>query len=89
MASRKPIDIAHLIFVIHLRKKWNIEKVLINDVWISKIDMNALLSMEHLHQYVTLWTFIRQVGLIDVVMDYITSTLTENGQYSTKSAYNA
>jgi hypothetical protein len=51
-----------------------------NDAWISKITMNANLSINHICQFVSLWTILRHVTLSGDVKDEITWTLSESGQ---------
>jgi hypothetical protein len=44
----KPIDIAPLIYKISTRKNWNAKKAMINNGWISKINMDAEFNLEHI-----------------------------------------
>jgi hypothetical protein len=46
------MDIAPLVYMISLSRKWNIKKALTNDVWITKINMNANITMEHNGKFV-------------------------------------
>ena len=83
----KPIDIAPLIYKISTRKNWNVKQALHEDGWISKINLNAALTMDHIHQYISLWIQLRQVNLQDDVADDIVWRLTTNGEYTSKIAY--
>jgi hypothetical protein len=67
-----PKDIEPLVYVISLRKKWNIKKSLTNDAWIAKINMNANITMEHIQQFVTLWALLQEINLVEDLIDTIT-----------------
>jgi hypothetical protein len=85
----RPIDIAPLVYNLSSRKNWCVKQALRNEGWIAKIKMTADLSLEHIRQYINLWIILRHVNLREGVADDIVWTLTEDGQYSAKSAYNA
>jgi hypothetical protein len=82
-------NISPLVYKNSKREKWNVKKALSGGGWISKIDMTAYLSMEHIHQFNTLWVQLRGINLIDDVPDEISWDLTEDGQYSSKFSYKA
>jgi hypothetical protein len=52
--GRKPKDIAPLIYKIPRSTRWNVKQAPNNEGWISKINMNADISVDNIHQYVTL-----------------------------------
>jgi hypothetical protein len=56
-----------------------------DDACVSKVDLGADFSMEHLTQFVNLWCLLHMVDLNEE--DTMTWKLTENGQYSAKLAY--
>jgi hypothetical protein len=85
----KLIYIAHLIYQISTRKNWNVKKVLLNNGWISKINMEAEFTVEHIHQYIGLWVKLADVSLHEDIEDDISWNLTEDDHYSSKSAYRA
>lgn len=85
----KPKDVAPLIFSISTRKRWNVKNALQDNAWIAKIDMEATFSIAHVRQYLSLWSRLSAFVLNPGVMDEISWNLTENGTYSSKSAYKA
>jgi hypothetical protein len=87
--NSRPIDIAPLIFKISSRKIWNVKHALHHDAWISKINMDVEISFDHIRQFMELWIQLRDINLQDDVCDEIKWNLTESGQYTAKSAYNA
>jgi hypothetical protein len=58
-----------------------------DDAWVGKVALDEDFSMEHLTQFVSLWCLLQEVELIEDDEDAIVWKLTENGQYSAKSAY--
>jgi hypothetical protein len=85
----RPIDIAPLIFKISSRKKWEVKQALHNDAWISKINMNVEFTLDYIRQFVDLWNQLHGINLHEDMIDDIKWNLTENGQYTTKSACKA
>lgn len=82
----RPMDIAPKIFDISKKKGCTVGKALIDDHWISQIDMKICITAGHIQEFVTLW-----VKLDGIILDKgsytITWKLTESGTYSTASAY--
>jgi hypothetical protein len=60
----KPKDIAPLIFEVSTRKKWSVSQALHNNAWISKIKVDASLSIQHIHMYIQLWELLSNVSLV-------------------------
>jgi hypothetical protein len=60
-----------------------------NNGWISKIKMDVEFSIEHIRQYISLWTMLAEATVRDDLEDEITWNLTESGTYSSSSAYKA
>jgi hypothetical protein len=87
--GNRPIDIAPLIYNISTRKNWNVKKAMANNGWISKIKMDVEFSIEHIRQYISLWTMLAEATVRDDLEDEITWNLTESGTYSSSSAYKA
>ena len=52
--GKKPKDIAPLIYLASSRKNWKVKEALADDAWIRKINLNMILTMEHLRQFLTL-----------------------------------
>jgi hypothetical protein len=82
-----PKDIAPKIYEICKRKNWKVAQALHEDEWIKKLSAEATISIEHLTQFVQLWSLIQNVHLVEEVEDDIRLKLTGNGQYSAASAY--
>jgi hypothetical protein len=87
LEGRKPIDIASLIFAISKRKNWKVSQALCEDAWVTKIALESSFTMEHLSQFIDLWTLISNISLVLEQEDDIVWKLTPDGQYSAKSAY--
>jgi hypothetical protein len=87
LQGRKPKDIAPKIFDLCKRKKWTVTQALHDNAWISRLSVEATISIEHLVQFVQLWVIIQHVHLNLDEEDDITWKLTSNGQYSAASAY--
>ena len=91
LQGQKPRNIAPLIFKISSCKKVCVKKALHNNAWIGNIKMVQDFSMQHLLEFIDLWTKIRRYNLIldNSVEDSITWNLTVHGEYWAKSAYKA
>jgi hypothetical protein len=59
----KPIDIAPLIYKISTRKNWKVNKAMSNHGWISKINLDAVFTIQHIRQYISLWVKLSEVSL--------------------------
>ena len=87
--GKKPKDIAPLIFEVSTRKKWTVKQALCNNAWISRIKLDAILTVQHIREYIELWVALREAPLREDIQDTIVWNLTSNGEYSTSSAYKA
>jgi hypothetical protein len=63
-------------------------KALDEDFWVSKINTQEGLSVDHIQQFYKLWEMLANVLLDNESEDSITWKFTNNGCYSAKSAYN-
>uniref|UniRef100_A0ACD6AK31 Uncharacterized protein n=1 Tax=Avena sativa TaxID=4498 RepID=A0ACD6AK31_AVESA len=84
----RPKDVAPLIFEISRKKKCSVLCALHNDFWVSQINTQNGLSLEHLEQFYKLWEKLVNVSLHPQRPDAISWKLTNDGLYSAKSAYN-
>jgi hypothetical protein len=57
--------------------------------WVRNINLAIPLSPDFISQFVELWRLARNFQLSEDEVDDITWNLTENGQYSASSAYEA
>ncbi|KAE8770164.1 Serine carboxypeptidase-like 18 [Hordeum vulgare] len=79
--------IAPLIFEASTRKDWKVKDVLLNDAWISKIKLTINFTVEHIRQFINLWTLINDFHLEEHVEDEIIWKHIQNGQYLPATAY--
>ena len=84
-----PKDMAPLIYSISTSKNATVSKALYNNWWISKINMDEGLTVDHITQYIALWGKLENVHLAPDEPDSIVWKLSNNGCYSAKSAYMA
>jgi hypothetical protein len=87
--GRKPKDIAPSIFAISERKNFTVSKGIHQDFWISKINTNVGIMVNHLSEFVELWRRVSEVHLVEGTPDDIAWKLTTSGCYTTASAYKA
>jgi hypothetical protein len=59
------------------------------DFWISKIKINEGITLQHLTEFVDLWTRISEVHLVEGTADGITWKFSNSGAYTAASAYKA
>lgn len=81
------MDIAPLIFEASKRKNWKVREALCENAWIGKINMSTVFTMEHLRQFLELWSSLREVQLTEGLDDAILWKHTTSGNYSASSAY--
>jgi hypothetical protein len=89
LQGRKPKDIAPLIFAISSRKSFMVREGLTNNFWIAKLNTNEISTSNHVVKFVELWSLIIEVQLVEGSNDGITCKLTNSGEYTAASAYNA
>jgi hypothetical protein len=82
-----PEQLASLCFDLASRKKLTVKQALLEGRWMR--GLQSFSSEEQLEQFVGLWRAVQQVQLTKDLTDSITWTLTADGQYSAKSAYEA
>jgi hypothetical protein len=87
--GRAPIDIAPLIFESSKRKKCTVSQAITEGAWMRNINALETFTWDHITQFIELWILVCNVELHVEVEDEITWNLTENGQYSASSAYEA
>ena len=86
--GRRPKDWAPLIFGLSKTKVFSVHKGLENDFWVSQINTQDGLTVEHISQFVNLWRALHDVQLDPATPDRITWKFTKSGKYSSSSAYN-
>jgi hypothetical protein len=79
--GRAPKDIAPKFFESSSRKKW---MTFHGDTWIGKVNLEATFTLEHIAQFVELWSITNNVNFEE---DDIVWKFMKNGQYSAASAY--
>jgi hypothetical protein len=79
--GRAPKDIAPKFFESPSRKKWT---TLHGDAWIGKVNLEATFTLEHIAQFVELWSITNNVHFEE---DDIVWKFMKNGQYSAALAY--
>jgi hypothetical protein len=84
----RPKDIAPLIFDISKKKKkCLISKAMDTEFWISQTNIQGGLTVEHIVQFTKLWEMAKNVQMDNDTPDKITWKLSNDGSYSSKSAY--
>jgi hypothetical protein len=80
--GRRPMDIAPLIFESSKRKKSSVYKAMEGDFWVSQINIQHGLSLDHLVQFTNLWEMLQSTTLVPNTPDTILWKLTNDGCYS-------
>ena len=80
-----PKNLAPTLFLQSKRKKLTVSKALDENRWIS--NLLPLQTRQELHEYVELWDQVRGYRLSEHTEDTIRWRWTQDGEYSTKSAY--
>jgi hypothetical protein len=83
----RPKVIAPLIFDLPKRKKCTVAKALEDNFWVSQINNQDGLSLEHIVQFAKLWEVLDGVHLQEGMTDTLIWKLTKDGCYSCKTAY--
>jgi hypothetical protein len=84
LEGRKPKDITLLIFATLKRKSCKVNKVLEDNAWVQKINLDESFTLEHLSQFLELWAKLQAVHLNEEVEDHISWKLTAIGKYLAK-----
>lgn len=87
--GRRPKDIVPNLFVRRTRNRKTLHQALHNDNWIRDLNYRYGFNNTLLQEYFTLWELISHTTLRSAIEDDITWKLTQNGQYTTTSAYRA
>jgi hypothetical protein len=83
----RPMDIAPSIFKITKRKDCTVREAITDNFWISQIKFTEGITPSHIHEFVTLWEKLNGIILDQHTPDRITWKFTNNGSFSTSSAY--
>lgn len=84
------MDMAPSLCTISKKKNRTLSDALQNNNWVQDIDfMHHNISARHFTEYITLWRIAQRVTLRPDLPDTVTWKLTANGDYTTKSAYQA
>jgi hypothetical protein len=89
LQGSRPKDVVPLLFAQTRKKKRTVASAIHNDNRIRDINLHAGFTKEHLLQFTTLWNLVAPTVLHPQHTAEITRTLTQNGEYSTASAYKA
>jgi hypothetical protein len=68
-------------------KKSTVHKALEGYFWVTQVNTDAGLSLDHIVQFANLWEMLQAVHLDPHTPDSITWKLTNDGHYSSKTAY--
>jgi hypothetical protein len=75
----EPKDVAHLIYATSTRKKCTVKQAMTNNASISKIKIDANLTIPHIHEYIRLWVLLNNIHLHKDTDDTIIWNLTASG----------
>jgi hypothetical protein len=67
---------------------WSVCQAVIDDASIRRVNLEKIVTMNHITQFVERWAFIQDVHLVPDRDDDILWKFTKSGIYTTKSAYN-
>jgi hypothetical protein len=84
--GHKPKDIAPSIFKISKKKSFLVHKGLEQDFWTSNLSFVDGITVDHISEFTNLWTKIQEIHLTNEP-DHITWRLSNNGAYSSSTAY--
>jgi hypothetical protein len=85
--GRQPMDIAPLVYEGSNRKKCTVHKALYAEFWFSQFNTQNGLSLEHIVQFANLWEMLQSIHLDPNNEDSISWKFTNDGIYSSESAY--
>lgn len=75
-------DIVISIFAISIRNNFTVNKGLSSDFWIAKINTSNGMSLQHISEFVDLWTRINEVHLVEGTAYGIIWKFTISGEYT-------
>jgi hypothetical protein len=81
------MDIAPLIYEGSKRKNCTVQIAIEDDFWVSQINNQNGLSLDHIVQFANLWEMLHGTHLDHNAKDSISWKLTNDGCYSLESAY--
>ena len=87
LEGEKPKSIAPLIFEISSKKKCTVGAAVLRDWSVQNVRLDEEFTIDHLSQFVRLWTLFLDINLNPNIEYEIRWWLTENGEYSAKSTY--
>jgi hypothetical protein len=82
-----PKGIAPLIFDISKKKKSTVRDVLENNLWVPNGNIQGGITTQHIVEFTRLWKMLQDIHLEDDMDDSIKWKLTNDGCYSSSSAY--
>ncbi|WVZ95975.1 hypothetical protein U9M48_041672 [Paspalum notatum var. saurae] len=85
--GRRPKDIAPDIFTASRERKMSLREALDEQTWVRRIDLQAIHTVEHLKQFVELWSIAQSITLAQNTEDHIVWKFNASGAYSAASAY--
>ena len=85
----QPKDIAPKKFELSQRRNCSVQKVLLNNFWVSQVKTSQGMTVDHLHEFVNLWEKLSHVQIIPDMPESIIWKLTKDGHYSAATAYSA
>jgi hypothetical protein len=83
----RPKDIAPKIFEIARKRKCTVKKAIDNEFWVSQLNIQGGISMEHIMHFYNLWEMLQNVHIDQGREDMIIWKLGKDGSYSASSAY--
>jgi hypothetical protein len=86
LEGEAPKYLAPNLFQLVKRKNKTVQQELTNNSWIRSL-RNRITSATHIEEFVSLWIRIQDVQLLQGVRDSINWKWTQDGSYSTRSAY--
>ena len=87
LEGSKPKNIAPLIFECSNKKNCSVGDAMNSNAWVGNVRLDENFTLNHLSQFVALWMLLLNVHLVPDIVDEIRWKLTENGEYSAKTAY--
>ena len=85
----KPKSVAPSTFSLSTRKNFTVNKRLVDEFWITNINLAEGITTQHITEFVTLWTNVSQFHLVEGTTDAITWKFTTSDIYTAASTYQA